>query len=209
MRWIDILTIQKSDYELIRHAPDYFKDKMYGTRSYSYLGLLHASVFADVQNCYQKPNGKFPIKWNQRTTDLVTHNRTGMSQMLQDYTVRGAIPFTILAIISVIFLLILSAFYLTSNYRLINNEILVLTLLSSGFYSTVFFSLHRLQDPYTPGFWLPRLVLPSVCIFYSLGFVFIDKILFVKVSQTTSKAVGLLLLYYTIAISCCILGFFV
>jgi hypothetical protein len=50
-----------------------------------------------------------------------------------------------------------------------------MTALAVGFYSTVFFSLHRLADPYTPGFWMPRLILPALVVFLSLGFVAVDS----------------------------------
>jgi hypothetical protein len=50
----------------------------------------------------------------------------------------------------------------------------ILTAMALGYYSPIFFSLHRLGDPYTAGYWLPRLVLPALLVFFSLGFLMVD-----------------------------------
>src|SRR5271165_3583245 len=46
--------------------------------------------------------------------------------------------------------------------------------LALGFYSPVFFALTLLNDPYEAGYWLPRLVLPALVVFFSLGFAALD-----------------------------------
>jgi hypothetical protein len=53
----------------------------------------------------------------------------------------------------------------------------VLAALGFAVYAVIFFSLTNLGDPYTPGYWLPRLVLPGLLSFLCLGFVLLDGVL--------------------------------
>lgn len=174
MRWRDILLPQSSDLDLLHRAPDYFKDKLYGFRSYSYSGLLHVACFSDIMNCFQPPAKEVPHKWGERTQDPFPRQRTGISETLQTWAIRGSVPISILAVIGTILFSGMSLLAILTGRPVLPSSTLVLTTLSVGYYSTVFFSLHRLGDPYTAGFWLPRLVLPAVLAFFCLGFVFLD-----------------------------------
>jgi hypothetical protein len=170
MRWRDILTPQRSDLGVFS-APGYLTGNLVGFRTYSYLGLLHVSTFTDVMDIFQPPPEGVPTDWDRRTDDLVTRQRSSQSQTLEVAAVRLGLPFTLLGIAGTLGCLVLGAATLLSGRPLIPAATLVLTALAAGFYSLIFFSLHRLGDPYTPGFWLPRLVLPALLVFLCLGFV--------------------------------------
>lgn len=174
MRWRDQLLPQRSDLRLLRAAPEYEKDRLYGFREFSYLGLIHSSSFVDVLNFFQPPPSGVATDWGHRTQDPFPRTRTDLSQELQTFSVRWSLPFSVLALTGTIAIIVLTLRSLQSGESLVPEAVMVMTSLASGFYSTVFFSLHRINDPYTAGFWLPRLVLPALLIFFCLGFVFLD-----------------------------------
>lgn len=174
MRWSDILLPKENDLHLLRSAPEYMRDRLFGFRTYSYIGLLHVSAFSDVLNCFETPPQNISTEWSHRTQELFPRSRSPVSEMLQTWAVRWCIPFTFLAVIGTLLSTTLSLLSLFGPNRLLPNSTIVVTTLAVGFYSTVFFSLHRINDPYTAGFWLPRLVLPALLIFFCLGFVIQD-----------------------------------
>lgn len=174
MRWRDILVPKDRDLSLLERAPDYLKDRLYSAREYSYLGLLHASCFADILGYFQPPPEGISTDWARRTQETFLRGRTELSQELQTWSVRLCLPFSVLAVVGTLACGLLCIQSAASRKPLVPPTVVVMTALAAGFYLPVFFSLHRLQDPYTPGFWLPRLVMPAVLVFYSLGFVFLD-----------------------------------
>src|SRR5208283_4792192 len=140
---------KKSDLGLLS-APDYIGGALYGSRKYSYMGLVHVSSFTDVLNYFQPPPETVPTSWGERADHPMARERSLISQFLQVASVRLCLVYSALAV--------------------------AVTALAIGFYSVVFFNLHRLSDPYTPGFWLPRLVLPALLVFFCLGFVALDLV---------------------------------
>ncbi len=176
MRWSDMLLPKRSDLGLIRSAPEYLQDKLYGFRNYSYMGLLHVAVFADILNFFQSPPPEMSEGWSNRTQDPFVRHRTALSQALQTWSVRLCLPFSALAVAGTLFSIVLSFQSLLAGKPLFSGAAVVMTALATGFYSTVFFSLHRINDPYTAGFWLPRLVLAALLIFFILGFLLVDFI---------------------------------
>ncbi|HEY5078429.1 MAG TPA: glycosyltransferase family 39 protein [Opitutaceae bacterium] len=173
MRWSDILLPQRSDLGLFR-APGYLSGKLYGFRNFSYMGLLHVASFCDVLDIFQAPAGSVPQDWGHRTQVPFARRRTAASQALQEASVRMGLAFSILALVGTVACGVLGALSLLTGRPRIEDSTLVITALAAGFYSTIFFSLNRLGDPYTPGFWLPRLVLPALLVFFCLGFVSLD-----------------------------------
>lgn len=173
MRWSDILELKASDVKLLS-APGYLEGQLYGRRNYSYIGLVHVSAFTDVLGYFQPPADTVPTAWGRRTQEPMPRERSALSQHLQVASVRWCLPFTALAIAGTALVAFLGAASLVQRRPLVPDAAGVLTALSLGYYSLVFFSLHRLGDPYTPGFWLPRLILPALLVFYCLGFVAVD-----------------------------------
>jgi hypothetical protein len=207
MRWSDILTPQRSDLRLLS-APEYRGGKLFGFRSYSYMGLLHVSSFTDVMNIFQPPPDTVPTDWESRTEDPVPKQRSALSQALQEGTVRLCIPFSALAVAGTLACVVLGAFSLLFGRALVADATLVLTALATGFYSTILFSLHRLGDPYTPGFWLPRLVLPALLVFFCLGFVLISLVnRRLGVPKRARNAILWLVSGYTLAACLAFIGF--
>ncbi|HYW84818.1 MAG TPA: glycosyltransferase family 39 protein, partial [Spirochaetia bacterium] len=173
MRWNDILLLKRSDLDLLS-APGYFRGKLFEVRRYSYLGLVHVSSVTDVMDLFQPPPKEVSTDWIQRTREPLLRDRTQLSQHLEIWSVRVCVVYSALAMAGTLFCGFLSVKSLLVRRPLIPNAAIVITALAAGFYSPVFFSLTRLIDSYGAGFWLPRLVLPALLIFYSLGFVMLD-----------------------------------
>ena len=175
MRWSDILTPQRSDLGIFS-APGYLSGRLYGFREYSYPGLLHVASFSDVLDIFQAPADAVPRDWDHRTQVPFARRRTPASQALQEASVRMGVVFSALAVAGTLACGALGVLSLATGRPRIGDSTLVITALAAGFYATIFLSLHRLGDPYTPGFWLPRLVLPALLVFFCLGFVFLDLV---------------------------------
>jgi hypothetical protein len=173
MRWSDILTPQRSDMGLLS-APGYVPGRLYGFRTYSYMGLLHVASFTDVLDIFQAPAAPVPTNWSHRTQLPFARQRSPASQELQEASVCMGLAFSALAGAGTLACLALGGVSLLTGRGRIEDSTLVIAALAAGFYSTIFLSLHRLGDPYTPGFWLPRLVLPALLVFFCLGFVALD-----------------------------------
>jgi len=173
MRWRDILSLQKSDLKIL-DAPEYLRGELYGFRKYSYLGLLHVASFTDVLGYFQPPPASVSTAWSERTEGPFARERTALSRALQVGSVRLCLIYTLLAIAGTLFCLVAGGLSLGLRRPLLADANVVLAALAAGYYSVIFFSLHRLGDPYTPGFWLPRLVLPALVVFLALGFVLLD-----------------------------------
>jgi len=176
MGWRDILVPKDRDMSLLERAPDYLRDRMYGAREYSYLGLLHASCFADILGYFQPPPEGVSTDWARRTQEPFQRGRTALSQELQTWSVRLCLPFSVLAVAGTLVCSLLCIQSAVSRNPRLPPAVVVMTALAAGFYLPILLSLHRLQDPYTPGFWLPRLVMPALLVFFSLGFVLLDLI---------------------------------
>jgi hypothetical protein len=174
MRWSDILTLQKSDLRLLA-APDYYRGALYGFRSYSYMGLLHVSSFTDVLECFQPPAKAPSTDWNQTTVDPIPRDRSPLSQALQTVAVRWCIVFSALAIAGTLYCVVLSVVTLLLGRPLLAGATVVITALATGFFLPILLSLHELTNPYVSGYWLPRLILPALLVFFTLGFVMIDS----------------------------------
>ena len=174
MRWSDILTLQKSDLRLLS-APDYYGGALYGFRAYSYIGLLHVSSFTDVLECFQPPPRTGSTDWNRTTVDPIARTRSPLSQSLQTVAVRWCIVYSALAIVGTLFCTVLSGLSLLFGRPMLADAVVVITALAIGFFLPVLLSLHELTNPYVSGYWLPRLILPALLVFFALGFVMLDS----------------------------------
>ena len=173
MRWSDILTLQRSDLALLS-APEFAKGELFGFRSYSYPGLLHVSSVTDILGFSQPPPATLPRDWDRRTQEAITRTRSTRSQVLQEASVRWCIVYSALAVVGSLYCLCLSALSLPFRKPYLPEETVVITALAAGFYAPIFLNLHRVAFPYLLGYWLPRLVLPALVVFYGLGFVLLD-----------------------------------
>jgi len=175
MRWSDILLLKQSDLKLLS-APGYFRDKIYEVGKHSYLGLLHVSAVTDVMDLFQAPPKEVSTDWLQKTRKPFFRERTALSQTLETWSVRWCLVHSALALAGTLFCGFLSGKSLLLRRPFLPNAAIVITALAAGYYSPILFSLTRLADPYAAGFWLPRLVLPALLVFFSLGFVMLDSL---------------------------------
>jgi hypothetical protein len=207
MRWRDILLLQSSDIGVLQ-APGYFRDALYSRRKFSYPALLHLSSVTDVSDLFEAPPEEIAAATNAGNLGDFQRERSPRSQDLQVWSVRLCLVFSALAVAGTLLCGVLGILFLVLWRPGLPEPATVITALAAGFYSTVFLSLHRLGDPYTPGFWLPRLVLPAVVVFYLLGFVLLD-LAFRRVGflQRASRALLPLFAGYTLAVCVLFVGF--
>ena len=176
MRPLDLLWVQASDRNLLQ-APDYFRGEVYDTRKYSYPGLLYLSTFTDVSNFFQGPPPGLPVGWHERLQAPPERGRTAWSQRLQIWVMHLSLPLALAAVVGTLGCGALAVKGLFRGDSALSPTAAVLTLLALGMHAPVMVGLLRLVDPYVPGFWLPRLAMPSVTTFLVLSFVLADTCL--------------------------------
>ena len=175
MRWRDVLLPKRSDLALLS-APEYFRDKIYAVRRYSYPALLHVASVTDVMNLFQAPPARIPADWAHRVEEPFLRERSARSQVLQRWSVRWSLVYSGLALAGTLYFAWRCAQSLARRAELLADSTAVVLALAVGFYSPIFASLTRLNDTYEGGFWLPRLVLPAILTFYCLGFAALDSL---------------------------------
>lgn len=175
MRWRDILLPQESDVGIFS-SPDFKHGELTVFRKFSYLGLLHVSSFTDIFNFLQPPINPSWTYLELNLQNQFSRTRTATSQALQVFSVRCCLIYSLLAIVGTLACIVACIPTLFGRNAVIRNPVVVLTSLAIGFYSPIFFSLHRLSDPYAQAYWLPRLILPALLVFFTLGFVIVDAV---------------------------------
>ena len=207
MRWRDILTLQRSDLGIFS-APEYLSGRLYSPRKYSYVGLLHVSSFSDVMGVFQPPPDNVYAASDKVMGAPAARDRSPLSETLQKWSIRLCVAYTALAIAGTLFCILESAMSLLFERPAFADANLVATALAVGFYSTVFLSLHRIVDPYTPGFWMPRLILPALLVFFVLGFVLVDwACMRMGRHGLAAKCIQWALAGYTLFACCLFIGF--
>jgi hypothetical protein len=175
MRWQDLLTLQKGDAGILS-APEYFRDRVYDIRKYSYLALLHLSSFTDLLGYFQAPPPEIPLGWSGRLQFEFLRGRTALSHSLQQLSVRWTLPYSLLALAGALACGAMSLQSLLSSEPKLPDTTVVLTALATGYYLLIVLNLPRLAVPYAGGYWLPRLVLPALLVFHCLGFVLVELV---------------------------------
>lgn len=196
MRWSDILLLQESDLGIFS-APEYYRDEVYGYRKYSYAGLVHLSALTDCQSFFQSPPPETHSAGFASAPSEFRRVRAPLSQFLQSWSTRWNLPFSILAVLGTLVCGALAAVSLLRRTPLISPVIMVLTLLALGFYAPIFLNLHRVGDPYTAGYWVARLIMPALLVFYLLGFVLVDLACRHLVSAAAAQRIALCFAGYT------------
>jgi len=142
------------------------------------------------------------MDWHNRNQEDFMRTRNETSKVLQIFAVNWCIPFTILAILGTIYYLALAIPTLIRPSRLLSQQSAIMALLAAGFYAPIFLNLPRVSQPYLAGYWLPRLVMPSLIIFLILGFASVELTLSKLPSVTDyTKIITITCLVYT-AIAC-------
>jgi len=97
MRWGDILAPKPADVRLLS-APEYFRDRLYEPRRYSYSGLLHVASFTDCMGVFQPPPQGMEAQLRSLTMKPANRDRSALSQALQVWSVRLCVPYSVLAV---------------------------------------------------------------------------------------------------------------
>jgi len=207
MGWRDVLLLKRSDLGLLS-APEYFRDRIFAVGKYSYPGLLHIASVTDVMNLFQPPPATIPTDWGHRAQEPFLRTRSARSQALQVWSVRACLVFSALAVAGTLFFAARCALAVVRRAPLLTDCAAVLLALAAGFYCPVFFALTRVNDPYEGGYWLPRLVLPALLVFFSLGFAALDGLCQALArSRGAPRALMNLFAAYTMAACLLFVGF--
>ena len=173
MRWGDILAPKRADARLLS-APEYFRDRIYEPGRYSYPGLLHLATFTDSMGVFQPPTEALASQLRTLTMKPANRDRSALSQALQSWSARWCLPFSALAAAGTLLFGALGLASLALRRPLVPDAAVVAAALAAGFYAPVFLTLTRVNDPYAAGYWMPRLVMPSVVVFLCLGIAALD-----------------------------------
>jgi hypothetical protein len=130
---------------------------------YSYLGLLHLSAFTDVLNIFQAdPCAGY---FGERTDA----NRARMS-----LAAKLSIPLAILTIAGVLVAVVgLLRHYLGRGRFDITTEVLLLCSLAT--FGEIALGMTGVQNAYSAGYWLARLVMAPLIGFIAIGFIMLDR----------------------------------
>ncbi len=169
----DLLVLKPADRHLLK-APQYFQDGIYEPHKYSYPGLVHLAMFTDVLNYFQaKP--RLSAHWDHHTQASDGLPRTRVSTIWSPIAVTAALPFSAAALLGAVWFSLASLAWLLTKRRGVIMPLAALSLLASGFYAPIILNITRVKGAYTCGYWLPRLVMPSLLSFLILGFVMIER----------------------------------
>jgi len=161
---------RRADLHLIRNALSYDAKAEDGVsldiiipNHYSYLGLVHVSMFTDMMNIYQYD-----------PTDAYFGPRSDSHARRMRRAVKPALVFTLGAMVA------LPALFLGSLIGVWRREkravnVFMLAILSLAFFMNIVVFL-PFVPAYGGGYWLPRLVAPALISFFVLLFVGLDRL---------------------------------
>ncbi|EQC45738.1 dolichyl-phosphate-mannose-protein mannosyltransferase [Bacteriovorax sp. BSW11_IV] len=194
MNIIDITFPKFNDLKLLM-APD---DSMSirENHRFSYLGLIHYSLYFDAQTFFQRLAAKdWPKKFGSRNQNIreagidslenPKRKRHKITKVLNPLALVLSLP------ISFISLFGLLAMFVTITKQLINEKKSDVTssyissalLLAIGFHSIILIPLPFVFNTYKAGYWTPRLIMPSILTYFIVGFYWLEndgKTMFLK-----------------------------
>jgi hypothetical protein len=175
MRLRDLLLPKAADAAHFQ-APRYFQDRIYETRRYSYPGLLHLATVTDCMDLFQAPPKGIRDHIGDPTWMPAVRERSAAAQALSVWSVRLSLGFSLLAVTGTLLCMCQAARAMGGGGWRTSEAAVVLAALAAGFYLPLVASLPRLNNPYLGAFWMPRLVLPSIIVFFIFGFALIDRL---------------------------------
>ena len=178
MRLDDLLVMKKRDLHLL-NAPSYDERDGYGKLSlmvphrFSYPALLHLGIFTDHLNFFQyDPNRPY------------IPARSAANQRLMALSVKTSIPLSIAAFLATLWYTArVAALFLRGvrrgqgSFGTREFALLMTVLFGLACYLVIVLALPYLRWAYWSGYWLPRLVMPSVMSFFLLAFAALDELL--------------------------------
>jgi len=169
----DLVLLKRADREILK-APQFFQDELWQPHKYSYLALLHLATFTDVLN-YLQEKPRLSAHWDVHMRDSDDLPRARAATIWSPIAVVGALPVTAAALLGALWFLVASLAWLAGQRGRAVMPLAVLCLLACGFYAPLVLNITKVKCPYSCGYWLPRLAMPSLLSFLILGFVTVDR----------------------------------
>lgn len=141
---------------------------------FSYPALLHLGIFTDVLNMYE------PIRYRSddpRVKDeYYSRVRTGENKLKMIAAVVIALPFSFFAVIASARVLLLQFIMILKRKVPPDKAVLILLLVTLPIFMGVMTALPKTNYTYGQGFWLPRLLMPQLIVFFTMLFYWFDKL---------------------------------
>ena len=163
-----LLGVKPSDRRVL-DAPEYLASAMNDAgiyypllvaNNYSYPALLHLGIFTDVLNFA-----------NDAVVPRPEPERTAAR-----WSVRLGLVFSVSALAAVLVFWIRTAFAFVRPDRMPSTAALVWSCLAMAWFFPIAGALPFVDNPYIKGYWLPRLVMPAIWIFYLGLFAAADRL---------------------------------
>jgi hypothetical protein len=168
-----VLLPKRADLNLLA-APEFSRDRLFEARKYSYPALQHLASVTDCMNLFQPPPADIAAELKDIFRTPTPRERPPLSRRIQALSVRWCLVSSALAVAGTVLCGALGVASLITRRPLLPGSTIVIAALAAGFYSPLFFSLARVRDGYAGAYFLPRLVMPAVVVFFGLGFVAAD-----------------------------------
>ena len=131
-------------------------------------------MFTDVLNYFQeKP--RLSEHWDKHARDSDGLPRARVSTIWSPIAVVAALPVSAAALLGGLWFSVTSLAWLAGKRGRLVMPLAVLSLLACGFYAPIILNITKVRGAYTCGYWLPRLVMPSLLSFLILGFVIVER----------------------------------
>jgi hypothetical protein len=176
MDWRSLLFFKAADIHVL-DAPGYDEriqvngqevQNLLINNKHSQPALLHLSTYTDVMNIFQYD-----------ASDAYFGPRSDVNQRRMSLAVKSAVLLSALTVVAVVACLLRIVYFLfRRRARLTSRPVLEQTVIlgfSLAFYANIVLCLPYIANPYYWGYWLARLVLPSLMGFVFIGFVFLDE----------------------------------
>jgi hypothetical protein len=195
MTWRDLLLPKIRDRELLE-APYYWDEGVTTDHRYSYLGLLHMSMFSDTMGFWQDPPASISRELGHRTIDIPHHVVTPIKKRFNQAAIIGSLPITLWT------LWVLLSFPRELWRKRTTTIEVLLFVLGVPMYCALVLSLPFVRFAYYYGYWLPRLVMPSLLCFFALAILRLHRVLSAwNVARKTRSKFEWLTLAYAILLS--------
>lgn len=178
----DAAVFAAPSYDAPAHLPAEFRARHGDLRHellipghYNYPALLHLGIFTDLMNIFQANPAHTLDRWAREPIEMDFGERTPGAQRLMAVAVKSAAPVT-LAVATAIALLGVAfggrGLLAPGRSRA---DVEAAWLVAVGWFANIVLFLPFVGSAYLLGFWLPRLILPSLMLFLLLTFYVLDR----------------------------------
>lgn len=186
MNIVDIVFPKLNDIKLLL-APD---DSMSirENHRFSYLGLIHYSLYFDAQTFFQRLVAKdWPKKFGKRNQNIreagidslenPKRKRHKITKILNPLSLILSLPISFISLFGIFAILIRITKQLIhgKESNVVSNYISSALLLAVGFHSIILVPLPFVFNTYKAGYWTPRLIMPSILTYFVVGFYWLEN----------------------------------